>query len=85
MKILYSSHFLRHYKKLPLSVKLLAEQKEIIFRENWKNPRLFVHKLNGKLSSLWAFSINNKYRIIFQFINKNTVLFITVGDHDVYS
>lgn len=84
MKIVYSSHFLRHYKKLPLSVKLLAEQREIIFRKNWKNPMLFVHKLQGKLNGLWAFSINTRYRIIFEFVGEETVIFSTIGTHDIY-
>lgn len=84
MKILYSSHFLRRYKKLPADIKLLAEHKEIIFRKDWKSPTLAVHKLNGKLLGLWAFSINSKYRIIFEFSSKETILFTTIGDHDIY-
>ena len=84
MKILYSSRFTRRYKKLPASVKLSAERKEIVFRKDWKNPILSTHKLKGRLAGFWAFSINDRYRIIFEFIDENTVIFHTVGDHGVY-
>ena len=84
MDIFYSSHFARSYKKLPKSIKDIAEEREKIFRKNWQDPLLNTHKLKGKFSRLYAFSINNKYRIIFETINENTFHFHEVGDHDIY-
>jgi len=85
MKIIYSSKFAREYKKLPNNIKDIAEQQEVIFREDPFNPKLKTHKLKGKLSGFLSFSIGYKYRIIFEFTkNRNVVYFHSVGDHDIY-
>jgi mRNA-degrading endonuclease YafQ of YafQ-DinJ toxin-antitoxin module len=84
MKICYSSKFLREYQKLPLSVKKLAEAKEKIFRKNPFDPRLKTHKLKGGLNEFLSFSINNQYRIIFEFRDPPVVWFHSVGDHSIY-
>lgn len=84
MKILYSSRFLRRYKKLSRSVRLSAERREFVFRADWKNTTLSTHKLKGVLSGLWSFSIDSKHRIIFEFVEKDTVLFHTIGNHSIY-
>jgi len=84
MKIYYSSKFAREYKKLSLRVKKIAEKKEKIFRKNPFDPLIKTHKLKGSLKDFWSFSINRKYRIIFEFINKKIVWFHSVGEHSIY-
>ncbi len=84
MRIYYSSKFAREYKKLPSKLKNLAEEKELIFRKDPFSKKLDVHKLGGRLRGYWAFSIDNKYRIIFEFAKKNTAWFHSVGDHSIY-
>lgn len=44
--------------------------------------KLRTHKLNGELKGSWAFNINNNYRIVFEFIDNNTVLLIDIGTHN---
>lgn len=65
--------------------KLVAEKKEKIFRINFGDESLKTHKLHGKLKDFWAFSVDNDYRIIFEFVDANTVYFHTVGRHDIYN
>lgn len=84
MKIYYSSKFKGQYKHLPLKIKLTAEKKEIIFRKDQFDPRLKTHKLTGGLKGLWAFSINYQYRIIFEFVERDTIWFHLVGTHGIY-
>lgn len=84
MEIIYSSQFARKYRKLPLLVKGTAEEKEKIFRKNPFEPSLKTHKLKGELDGFWSFSVNQKYRIIFEFTKKDKVWFHTVGDHSIY-
>lgn len=84
MKIYYSPKFARQYKKLPHGIKLMAEKRELIFRGSPFHPTLKTHKLQGKLEEFWAFSIDYKYRIIFEFMPDKTVHFHSVGDHDIY-
>lgn len=84
MKILYSSKFEREYKNLALGIKKQAEEKEKIFRKDSYDPRLKTHKLKGALRDFWAFSIDRKNRIIFEFIDENIIWFHSVGDHSIY-
>lgn len=85
MKIIYSSKFLREYKKLPGDIKDIAEEQEIIFRRNPFNQKLKTHKLKGRLNGFFSFSIGYKYRVIFDFSkDKNTAYFHSVGNHDIY-
>ena len=84
MRIFYSSKFAREYRKLPLRIKKIAERKEQIFRKDPFDPQLKTHKLKGSLKGFLSFSIDRKYRIIFEFINRNTVWFHSVGEHSIY-
>jgi len=84
MKIFYSSKFAHEYQKLPLRVKKTAEKKEQTFRKNPFDPGLKTHKLKGNLKGFLSFSINQKYRIIFEFTNSDTVWFHSVGEHSIY-
>lgn len=86
MEIVYSAKFAREYKKLPNSVKDIAEENEKIFRENPFDPKLKTHKLNGKLDGFLSFSIGYKYRIIFEFFKDNKIVYFhSVGNHDIYA
>lgn len=84
MKIYYSSKFAKEYRKLPLRIKLLAEEKEKVFRKNPQSPNLKTHKLTGKLKEYYAFSIDYQYRIIFEFVSEKEVWFHSVGTHEIY-
>lgn len=84
MRIYYSSKFAREYKKLPIKIKKIAEKKEKIFRQNPFEPRLKTHRLTGKLKDFWSFSIDYKYRIIFEIIDEKTIWFHSVGTHNIY-
>jgi len=84
MKIYYSSKFAREYKKLPLSIKKITEKKEKIFRKDPFSPPLKTRQLKGKLKDYYSFSIDFHYRIIFEFVNKQTIWFHSVGTHSIY-
>lgn len=85
MRIIYSPKFAREYRKLPQDVKLLAEEKERVFREDPLDPRLKTHKLHGFLRDFWSFSIGYRYRIVFEFgDSRGVVYFYSVGNHDIY-
>ncbi|MBI5815407.1 MAG: type II toxin-antitoxin system YoeB family toxin [Nitrospinae bacterium] len=84
MKIVYSPLFARQYKNLPENIKVIAEEKEVVFRSNPFDPRLKPHKLHGRLRDFWAFSLDRKHRIIFEFGEQGTVYFHSVGDHSIY-
>ncbi len=84
MKIYYSTKFGREYKRLPLHIKKPAEEKEKIFRINPSDPKLNIHKLKGRLNGYWAFWIDQKYRVIFEYAKKDVIWFHSIGDHSIY-
>jgi len=84
MRILYSSRFAREYEKLPNRIKNVSQVRESMFRKNPFDRILATHKLHGRLSDFWSFSIGFRYRIIFEFAADDEVHFHSVGNHDVY-
>ena len=83
MQVIYSPTFLRQYKKLEGDVQKRAEEKERIFRQNPFDTRLKTHKLHGRISNLWAFSITSKIRIVFEFGEAGSITFHAIGKHDI--
>ncbi len=84
MKIIYSPRFSKSYKKLSLSIKLIAEKREEVFRQNPNDRRLKTHKLKGELSEFYSFSITYQHRIIFHIEDKETIIFDNIGTHQIY-
>ena len=84
MKIFYTKKFEREYKKISRDVKLKIESKESIFRKNPHSHSLKTHKLSGQMEDFWSFSVDFKYRIVFEFINTKIVYFHSIGNHDIY-
>ena len=82
--IYYAKSFIREYKKCTDETKATAKEKEKIFCINPFDNTLQTHKLNGHLLDLWSFRLTYKLRIIFQFRNNNEVIFIHIGNHDIY-
>jgi len=86
MEVFYSPKFEKSYKKLANKIKKKAEKKEKIFRQNPFDQRLETHKLKGPLKGFYSFSIDDKYRIVFEFTkNKERAYFHNIGDHEVYN
>lgn len=86
MKIIYTSKFEREYKKLSLLIRKLAEEKEKIFRKSPFDSKLKTHKLHGKFKEFWSFSVDYKFRIVFEISKENKEIFYfhSISDHDVY-
>ena len=83
MMIYYHPRFKVSYQKLPDEVKMKAEKRELIFRKNLFDPLLKTHKLHGKLKNQLSFSVDDKYRIIFD-LHGSDVIFLDIGNHNLY-
>ena len=84
VKVKPSSRFKRSFIKLPAHIQKLAVDKEAIFVNNPFDPKLRTHKLKGELKGLWSFSVTQSYRVIFEFIKKDEVIFDDIGNHRIY-
>ena len=83
MKIYFHPRFRVSYQKLSPTLKRKAEKQESIFRANPFTRQLKTHKLHGRLKKLWSFSVDGKNRILFEFTGGD-VIFLDIGDHDLY-
>ena len=87
LEIIFTASFMREAKRLAKSDKELGEEiaeKIKLFKDRKNHSKLKVHKLQGNLRGFWSFSVNYKYRIVFEPKGKNTFTFHDVGDHEVY-
>ena len=84
ISVLYKPTFLRQYDQLPKELKEEIRERIARFQRNPRLPQLRTHKLKGSLKGFLSFSVNYRYRIVFQWENRSTVVLLTVGDHDVY-
>lgn len=83
-KIFYSSHFERELKSQSIETKKIIAKRISMFQHDCFDPRLKTHKLHGGRKELWSFSITYSNRIVFEFIDDQSVGFIDVGDHAIY-
>lgn len=83
-RVEYSPSFFKSLKKFPKSKLKFLKRQEEIFRENIFDSRLKTHKLKGELLNFYSFSITYHWRIIFHFENKDTVVFDSIGSHEIY-
>lgn len=86
IEVSYAQEFIRAYGKLDPLLKKDVKERISLFRDRENHKTLRVHKLHGTFSHLWSFSVNYKFRIVFQYIGKKkkTVILHMIGDHSIY-
>ena len=83
MIIIYTDNFRRDLKSLPISIRGILKRQEGIFLYDWKDSRLHTKKLKG--TSAFSFRVTRKYRVLFVFLNKDTVFLTSIGHRkDIY-
>lgn len=84
MKVFPTSTFKKSFRKLPKEIQETAIKRGRVFRDDPYSHPLKTHKLRGKLSKFWSYSVNYEYRIVFEFIDQKTVIYHDIGTHEVY-
>ncbi len=84
MEVLYKPSFLRDFKRLQPEIQEEARERISLFNDVTNHKKLKVHKLKGKLQRYYSFSVTYSHRIVFAYETKNRVVFIAIGDHDIY-
>jgi mRNA-degrading endonuclease RelE of RelBE toxin-antitoxin system len=87
MRFKYKPSFLRALKKLPPEVQREAREKLEQFADPANHERLRVHKLKGRMKNYYSFSVTYSHRVVFEYdgSDKNTVVLMVIGNHDVYN
>lgn len=72
-------------RKLPRALQEEAVEKIESFKYLDSHAALRVHKLHGELRGCYSFSVNYRYRIIFEWAEKGeTAMLLAIGDHALY-
>lgn len=83
MSIYYSSAFKKSIKKYRSHRSQIQKRIELFMKYPF-DRRLKTHKLQGELNGYYSFSITYNLRILFEFIDENTIGFVDIGTHAVY-
>ena len=84
LKIFKTRDFEKSFDKLPQNLQKFTIKKIVLFKTNPFTPQLKTHKLKGELKAFYSFSVNQQYQILFEFLNKDKVLFYDIGTHGIY-
>ncbi len=84
MLVRFKPSFIREFKKLPTELQEEAFERIELFKDPNNHQSLKVHKLKGRLKDFYSFSVTYSHRIVFTYEDKNTVTFLSIGDHSIY-
>lgn len=84
MEVSYTPTFVKQFKNFEEDLQEEILEKMELFKNKKNHKLLKTHKLKGRLSGRYSFYVNYKIRIIFSYLSKKEVVFLAVGDHDVY-
>jgi len=84
IEIAYRTSFIRQFGALETALQTEVLEKIALFRYKKNHCQLKVHKLHGPLKNCLSFSVNYKIRIVFEYLSKNEVAMLTIGDHKIY-
>lgn len=82
LKALYHKDFKKEFKKLSKNKKERFAERFLIFLKNPTELILRDHPLVGDLYGKRAFSVTGDIRVIYQFLNKETVFLLRIGTHN---
>jgi len=90
MKLVWSSQFIRAFKRLSRTQPDLLDELERVLHvleEEPFHPSLRTHKLKGVLKNCWASSGGYDFRVVFEFqknpkTKEQEILLLSAGTHD---
>ncbi len=85
IEIAFKPSFLRDFKKLEKNLQTDAREKIALFKNIENHEQLRVHKLTGKLNGCYSFSVTYSHRVVFSWEDKETAVFLGIGDHSIYN
>lgn len=78
----FSNAFKKQYKKLPKDIQNAFKEKLNLFLSDSLHPSLRIKKIQG-VQNRWEGSVTMKYRFTFHYDDEKTVVFRTIGTHDI--
>ena len=84
IEVSFSPKFIRRYGALEKELGNEVYEKIELLKNSNNHTSLKVHKLKGRHSDCYSFSVNYKVRVIFEYLSKKEITLLTVGDHEIY-
>lgn len=81
LKVTYHRNFKKDFQKLQKNVQAAFGERVTIFLENPKFPLLFDHPLKGEMKGRRAFSVTGSFRTIYEYIEKDKIKLLSIGNH----
>ena len=76
--IVFSKRFVALSRKLSQKLKLKLKENFDLLSRNPFHPSLHTKPLTGKLAGFYSFRLGRDYRVIFHFIDNDTIMLIRV-------
>lgn len=85
IRVVYGGDFLKLARRLNKKLQKKLANSIITLRRNPFNSSLHTKNLSGKLSGFFSFRITRDWRVIFQFLDSETVRLVEVAHRkDIY-
>ncbi len=85
MRIVYGDDFIKQAKKLPTTAKKFLSRGLVFLKNNPYDSRLHAKRLSGDLTGFLSFRITRDYRVIFYFLDEETIKLVDVAHRkDIY-
>ncbi len=84
LSIIYAPAFVKQFKKVEVPLQEEVLEKIKFFQDENNHQSFKMHKLHGEFKTCYSFSVNYKIRIVFEYLSKNEVALLALGDHDLY-
>jgi addiction module RelE/StbE family toxin len=81
ISVVYNENFKKSFAKKDKFIQAKAVERIRLFREDPFNQILNNHPLHGKHENERSFNVTGDYRIIFYYIDANTVRLVDIGTH----
>lgn len=85
MEVSFTRAFFKRLNKYEKEFRESIFEKIEEFKNQKNHEHLKVHKLHGKFSKFYSFSVDYKTRIVFEYVSKTEVALLSIGDHDIYN
>lgn len=85
MRLIFHPKFRKFAEKLPLILKEKLSELMEVLQDDPFSPLLHTKKLTGKLAGLHSFRITRDWRVVFKFIDQETIQLLRIDNRkDVY-
>ncbi len=81
MRLVPSTRFKKHYRKLSRALQTRADERLALFAEDPFHSLLNNHQLHGKHRDNWSINVGGDYRIVYREIESSVYLLIDIGTH----